>query len=160
MISFQGKRGSTNRESDTESQIQSSVVTGETNIPVSTSVSEASKRLAPLLLVDQPSSEDEPEEMTQTPITSKFIRNGSELRRSLRRINSITRRKLSPSSTSVAAKSPKSPRKHSQGSLNDFVSHVWKGNIIFFIESESWDKHDFDGMSTLRHHLNGLEKIL
>ena len=121
---FQGKRGSTNRESDTESQIQSSVVTGETNIPVSASVSEASKRLAPLLLVDQPSSEDEPEEMTQTPITSKFIRNGSELRRSLRRINSITRRKLSPSSTSVAAKSPKSPRKHSQGSLTDFVSHV------------------------------------
>ena len=121
---FPGKRGSNHRESDPESQIPTSV-TGETTIPV-TSASEASKRLAPLLRVDQPSSDDEKEE-TQAPLTSKFIRNGSELRRSLRRINSMTRRKLSPSSTSMAPpKSPKTGRKHSQGSLTDFVSHVWK----------------------------------
>ena len=126
---FLGKRGERNaRENEgiSESQIATGTsVTGET-----TTVSEA--RLAPLLRVDQASSEDEtdceaaaqPQSSTTASTASKFIRNGSELRRSLRRINSLTRRKLSPSSTSVA-KSPKSPRKHSQGSItNDFVSHV------------------------------------
>ena len=124
---FLGKRGERNaRENEgiSESQIATGTsVTGET-----TTVSEA--RLAPLLRVDQPSSEDETDceaaqPQSSTTTASKFIRNGSELRRSLRRINSLTRRKLSPSSTSVQAKSPKSPRKHSQGSItNDFVSHV------------------------------------
>ena len=37
------------------------------------------------------------------PMQSLLVRNGNELRRSLRRINSLTRRKLSPSNSSASA---------------------------------------------------------
>ena len=37
------------------------------------------------------------------PMQSLLVRNGNELRRSLRRINSLTRRKLSPSNSSSAS---------------------------------------------------------
>jgi len=87
----------------------------------------------PLLQIDPSSETDEDEEHTGANVNSsmevanKFIRNGNEIRRSLRRINSLTRRKLSPSSIKDAmssqTKSPtpisKSPkRKHSQGSID------------------------------------------
>ena len=39
------------------------------------------------------------------PMQSLLVRNGNELRRSLRRINSLTRRKLSPSNSSSASAS-------------------------------------------------------
>ena len=101
----------------------------------------------PMLTVDPSSETDDEEDIIANDNTNagnnsstleasnatKFIRNGNELRRSLRRINSLTRRKLSPSSIkdaitglpiTVQAKSPtptvKSPknRKHSHGSID------------------------------------------
>ena len=102
----------------------------------------------PMLQIDPSSETDEDEDIIASDNTNaagggggagtssieavsnatKFIRNGNELRRSLRRINSLTRRKLSPSSIkdaiSVQAKSPTTPtlkspkkRKHSHGSI-------------------------------------------
>ena len=85
------------------------VVAGTTTMGGEFAEVKQAPRLLPILHVD-PSSEDEETEANVTT-TSKFIRNGNELRRSLRRINSMTRRKLSPASSKENTKSSK--RKHS-----------------------------------------------
>ena len=84
-LQFSGKRGRAQSDrsfsSEHESAEQGHVV-GE--------FSEAKSRLLLPPIILEPEKE-------QTS-TSKFLKNGSEFRRSLRRINSLTRRKLSPSS--------------------------------------------------------------
>lgn len=125
---FQGKRGTSSNggggASSRDTEGNSEQISGDHG---STTTGESRFLMPPLLRVD-PASDIEDDEVTAASSSlqeghlnastqansSRFIRNGSELRRSLRRINSMTKRKLSPTSL----KSPKgeSKRKHSHDS--------------------------------------------
>lgn len=126
-----GKRGtSSNGGASRDTERDSEQISGDHGSTTTCGGGESRFLMPPLLRVDPASDVDDDLEAgdleeslhlnasTQaTSSSSRFIRNGSELRRSLRRINSMTKRKLSPSSM----KSPKgeSKRKHSHdGSIH------------------------------------------
>ena len=89
-LQFTGKRGRAHSDRSYSSEHESAEQGGQACHLGEFSEAKSRLLLPPIIL--------EPEkEQSATTTTSKLLKNGSEFRRSLRRINSLTRRKLSPS---------------------------------------------------------------